>query len=404
MNSWVWFLFLACSCVVIEGFFSMFEMACVSLNKVKLQYAVNKNRKKAIWINSLINRPAYLFGTTLVVVNTVLQIGSESARRFYESVGLSPDFAPITQVIIVLIFGELVPLFAARRYPEHVTRLTIPIVYLISKLLTPIIFLIQIITNVINYLFQKKEYSQFYLSREEIQKAIEEQEDYKEKSIDQVISNIFSLKTKLAKHVMISIDMIKLIPSQATLSETKKILGENYSLFIPIYHHLTYNIVAIAYPKDILDVDPNNRIIEHSKSPWFVTENTSIMQIIHQFRSNNQSVAVILDKNGKAVGFVTLDEVIDEVLGEVSEKVIEKKSTQVVIEKTLSGDMTIKEFNKKYNASLEFDGEQNLSDLISSILDHHPSMGEVVIIDKYEFTIEDTSLLGAKTISVKTIV
>ena len=137
MSAWLSFLLIALVCVVVEGFFSMFEMACVSLNKVKLQYAVSKKAKKAIWINALLNKPAHLFGTTLIVVNTVIQIGSEAARRFYESIGISPDFAPVTQIIIVLIFGELVPLFAARRYPEHVAKLGVPVAYFVSKILTP---------------------------------------------------------------------------------------------------------------------------------------------------------------------------------------------------------------------------------------------------------------------------
>ncbi|NGX30627.1 MAG: hypothetical protein K940chlam4_01478, partial [Candidatus Anoxychlamydiales bacterium] len=114
MNKTLFFLFLALFCVLVESFFSMFEMAAVSLNKVKLHYRASKNRKKAKWLEFLLNNPSYLFGTTLIMVNTVMQIGSEAARRFYESLSISPDYAPFTQTLIVLIFGELAPLFAAR--------------------------------------------------------------------------------------------------------------------------------------------------------------------------------------------------------------------------------------------------------------------------------------------------
>ena len=98
LEPWKWFLFLTISCLIIQGFFAMLEMACVSFNKVRLQYYVSKGQKRAIWLSYLLNHPALLFGTTLIMVNAALLIGSECSRKFYDSLGLSPDWAPLTQV------------------------------------------------------------------------------------------------------------------------------------------------------------------------------------------------------------------------------------------------------------------------------------------------------------------
>jgi len=173
MTTTIYFLFLALLCVFIESFFSMFEMASVSLNKVKLHYRASKKNRKATWLEFLLNKPSYLFGTTLISVNTVMQIGSEAARRFYESINISPDFAPVTQILIVLIFGELAPLFAARKHSEHVAYICIPIVYVIARILTPFILIIDKISKASNLIFGKSK-REFFLSKEELQKAIEE--------------------------------------------------------------------------------------------------------------------------------------------------------------------------------------------------------------------------------------
>ncbi|MEK7339201.1 MAG: CNNM domain-containing protein, partial [Verrucomicrobiota bacterium] len=47
MQSWKAFLSLTLLCLVVQGFFSMTEMACVSFNKVRLQYYVSKKKKSA---------------------------------------------------------------------------------------------------------------------------------------------------------------------------------------------------------------------------------------------------------------------------------------------------------------------------------------------------------------------
>ena len=66
------FLFLSLLAVVIQGFFSLFEMACVSFNRVRLQYYVSIGSHRASWLNYLLKRPSRLFGTTLIGVNTAL--------------------------------------------------------------------------------------------------------------------------------------------------------------------------------------------------------------------------------------------------------------------------------------------------------------------------------------------
>jgi len=145
MSTPVEFLILLFVCLAVQSFFSMLEMAMVSFNKVRLQYYVAKKSKRAQWLSYLLDHPARLFGTTLIGVNAMMQMGSEMARRFYLSVGISPDWAALTQTIIVLIFAELSPMLAARRYAEHVAMLGAPIIFLCSIVMTPFIWCFNIL-------------------------------------------------------------------------------------------------------------------------------------------------------------------------------------------------------------------------------------------------------------------
>src|SRR5262245_63138653 len=113
----------------------MIEMASVLLNLVRLHYYVSKGEKRAVLFNELLNYPSRLFGTTLIMVNSATVFGSEFSREFHEAIGLSPDLAPLTQVLLVLIFGELSPMFAARTHSEHMALLGIPLLYASAKIL-----------------------------------------------------------------------------------------------------------------------------------------------------------------------------------------------------------------------------------------------------------------------------
>jgi putative hemolysin len=410
--SWKFYLFLIILCLAIQGFFSMVEMACVSFNKVRLQYYVSKQNKRALWLSYLLHHPALLFGTTLIGVNSALVVGSECARRFYDSMGLSPDWAPLSQIFIVLIFAEIVPMFAGRRYAEHVSMLAIPILFFFSILLRPVIWMLDLLCRGINRLIVKSVPAGAYLSREELQNIFEEREETittgaTKQEFNTVVANIFSLKNKTAKDLMLPLTHVPLVPSFCTVGEMREVVKDKHIAFLPIYHRNPQNIVAIAYPRDLLRLSVNKKIKENSRQPWFITENNSILHILKQFRRNNQSLAIVLSDKGLATGVLTLDEIIDEIFGHTDEwmafEEMVPRAYHVVVDRTFPSEMRLDEFNRQFNVKLSYQDAETLEELMTLALGHSPSKGESVRIDQFELTVEEASLLGATMILVRTV-
>lgn len=407
--SWQFFLFMILTCLAVEGFFSMVEIACVSFNKVRLQYYVSKHNKRALWLSYLLHHPALLFGTSLIGVNTALIVGSECARRFYESLGVSPDFAPLSQILLVIIFAEIAPMFAGRRYAEHVAMLGIPILYFFSLVFRPIIWILDLLCRGINRLIGHPVQPGAYLSREELQNVIEERDETiaGSKEFNTIVANIFSLKNKMAKDLMQPLKEIPMVPSFCTVGEMRDIVKNKHTLFVPIYHHNPQNIVAIAYPRDLLRLSDKKRIKEYARHPWFITEQTYILQILKQFRRNNQSLAIVLNEKGLATGILTLDEIIDEIFGWsdqwIAYEEMYPRAYHIIVDRTFDGDMRLDSFNRQFNVHLSYQNAETLEELMTLALGHVPSKGESVRIDQFELTVEEASLLGAKAIQVRTI-
>ena len=221
MNSPLFWLFFTIACLAVQGFFSMLELASVSFNRVRLEYYVSKKITRAIWLQYLLQKPSRLFGTVMIGVNVALQVGSQTAREFYRSMGWDPDLAVLTQVFFVVIFGELVPLFAARRFPEHVVMLGISVVYAASRLFAPLIWLLSQLTHITYRLLGKKgEAFDMLISRDELQKVLESREEENEFNI--VIEGIFALKNIAAEHVMTPLSKIDLIDASSTVAVMRK--------------------------------------------------------------------------------------------------------------------------------------------------------------------------------------
>lgn len=411
MQPWQSFLVLTASCLFVQGLFAMLEMACVSFNKVRLQYYVSKKYKRAVWLSYLLNHPALLFGTTLIMVNAALLIGSESSRKFYDSIGINPDWAPLTQIFLVLIFAEICPMFAGRHYAEHAAKIGVPILYACAMLLRPFIWLLDIVCKAITRLLGQVAQAGMYLTREELQAMIEEREESfssnESSDFNTVVSNIFTLKNKSARELMDPIEPNKIIPSTSTVAELRSLLSKQYMPYIPIYHRNYQNIVAIAFPRDLLRLSDNRKVRENARSPWFITETSSVIQILKQFRRNNQSIAIVLNDAGLAVGILTLDAIIDTVFGRDdlwnSFGDIVPRAHQIVVDRTFPGDMQISEFNKRFHVHLGYKDAKTLSEAVQLVLGHPPTKGESVRIDQFELTVEEASLLEAKLVAVRTV-
>ena len=401
-NPWLSFLVFTLLAVVVQGFFALFEMACVSFNKIRLHYFASLGQKRAIWLSELIRRPSRLFGATLIGVTTSLQIGSECARRFYESLGFNPDFAPLSQVFLVVIFGELVPLFTARRHPEQLAMVFAPIMILISRLLSPVIWAFDMIAKGMNCLMGKTRNVPSFLSREEVQKAFEEGEEVREE-FNTLLAKVFRMKTLLAHQLMTPIDSVQLIASTANVAQARYLLRVRYASFLPVFHLSPRNIVAIVYLRDLLKADPKKKVLDIAGTPWFVTQEASVLQILEQFRRNNQTIAVILDAGGQASGIVSLDQMIDAIFGPEQYSRLEIEKGGLYVERTVSGSLTIEQFNRDFQIDLSFEKGETVSDLIVAKLGHPPAKGEAVEIGSYELTVLEPTIRGVKTVSVKTI-
>lgn len=391
------------------GFYSMQEMACVSFNKIRLQYYVSKGMKRALWLNYLLQHPARLFGTTLVGVNAAMFIGSECARESYIALGLDPDFAVLSQVVLVIIFAELAPMFAARRYAEHVALLGAPLLYATAKLLTPILWSIGLLSKLIDRVIGGgTAHEHIVLNQEDLQKILALQDDEgstksEGEDLNDVTRNIFSLRGKDARQVMKAIRNIPALPANGTIGQARILLEQKNVNLIPLYHRDITHIVGIAHPRDLIRIPENRRLRDYSTPPWFITQNTKAIQIIKEFRRSNRSVAIVLDDQGLTVGMITLEDITEEIFGLPAEAVTSKTlKPKLIIDRTFPGEMAVGEFNRQFGVVLATNREQTLAELMEDMLGHHPEVGESVYLSPFELTVKEISLTEVKKVSITT--
>ncbi|HEV7735908.1 MAG TPA: CNNM domain-containing protein, partial [Chlamydiales bacterium] len=353
-----------------------------------------------LWIHFLLKKPSRLFGTTLLGINAALQVGSESSRRFYESIHIDPDVAPLTQVLIVVLFGELVPMTIARRHPERIAIFLAPLMTALAKLLSPITWAFDQFSRLIHKIISKPMETPLFLSREEVIMTFEEREEGKDE-FNAIVNGVFQLKSLSAAQLMQPIKNIPLFSKEATVEEVRGQFQISQPPFLLMYHKSQANVVSIVSLRDLFLLAGQQKIALQGRSPWFVAKETSILQILDQFRRNNESVAVILERSGEACGILTLDQIVDAIFGP-EEPGSESPLETNFIDRTLEGTMLVADFNLQFHGNLPDSPNRTLNDLVLASMDHPPSRGETFRIGRYEITVLEPSLRGAKLLNICT--
>ncbi len=407
-GSWQYFLMLIILSLLFQGYFTMMEMAFVSFNKVRLEYYVNKKNKKALWLAKLLHNPTYLFGTTLIGANFFMQFGSECARMFYYKLGLNPSIAPATQIFLVVILAELSPMFAARLHAEQTAIFGITPIYFLSKILTPIVWVLNCICRFIDFLIGVKSTNSNYLTREELQNVIEAKDEkhhnLEEDELNTLVKNIFDIKTKSSKELMYPINTIQMVAYDTIAVEVKNLLSKKFTTFIPLFYEKKENIFGIIYSRDLLRLDDNAPVRVAARTPWFITENNLILQVIKQFRINNSQLAVVLNDDGEATGILTLEMVVDEIFNNTTHIDIEQMiKPQIIIDRSFLANKKIKEINKLFGINLPDDGEETLEGLMCKLLNRSVQKSEIVRIGRFELTLEDVPFLANRRVRIVSI-
>lgn len=397
--------------IAIEGLFAMAEMSAVSFDRVRLSYLVEKGSKRAQMLSQLLDTPARMFGTVLIGVNSALMIGSQCSRNLYESLGLPPELALITQVAFVVVFAELVPLFAARRHYQQVALFCAPIILFFSKIFAPVLYIFNLISSGLSLLFHKKGDMQGqFLSREELQTIVQQHHrklpfvDQQER-IDTLIGNIFQLGRKKVQDIMEPLEVSDIVYTDEKVGVVRARLEKAYVPYFAVYKQGEKRPVGIAIAHDLICVGKDQRVGEVVRPAWFIAAADTVFATLKALQSRRQSMALVLDESGGAVGLVSLEEILEHLLPRPTD-IIPTRSVdpgRLAIERTLSCEMTVGEFNARFSTAIEADADETLSQWMTMRLGAVPSEGDKIHIDRFELVVKEASLFGAKTVILRSL-
>lgn len=161
---------------------------------------------------------------------------------------------------------------------------------------------------------------------EEIEAFLDEgqREGIIEKDESDLIRGIMEFSDTVVREVMTPrIDVVS-IESSATLEEALKLFAKCRHTRIPVFENHMDNITGVIWVKDILAAalskERERKVGEFIRPVSFVPENKAISDLLKDFQSKREQLAIIVDEYGGVDGLVTTEDLVEEIVGEIEER------------------------------------------------------------------------------------
>ncbi len=245
----------------------------------------------------------------------------------------------------------------------------------------------------------------------EIQELLEDGEEQGliSRHEEKLINSIFDFRETVASEIMTpTVEMVSADVNSASREFARLITEEGYTR-IPVYSGTPDNIIGILHAKDLLKTcgmtpDEPLKLKDVLNPPMIISESKPITDLLRDFQSKKNHMAIVTDEFGSVRGLVTLEDVIEEIVGEIDdEHDQEERELMVVDAQTIIVDakIEIEEVEEHFHCTLPEGAYESVGGLLIEHLGRVPENGDQITVSSLTFKVLAAAPRRARTVRIR---
>ncbi len=385
------------ACMVGSFFFSGSETGMISLNKPRLRHLAEQGNRRAQRLLRWVPRQDTYLSTILIGNNLV----NVTATAIATAVGiryLGPYrgalVATVVNTAVFLVCCEVLPKAIFRQYANRLMlelaglfHLSVMLLLLPSHLFA---FIARVIFRVLNV---PPPAAKSGVGKDELRIILRTGQEEGEFTAEEhaMITQVFDMGKTRTREVMIPLIDVEMVSETATVDEFLALARRTgYSRF-PVYRERVDEVVGVIAVYDVLfAAEPTPTVAGMMRPPHFVPETKPADELLRDMQQQRLAAKVVVDEFGGAVGFVTMEQILEQVVGEIHDEGddIEIWYRQISANVwVVDGGADIDELGKVLGITLPKDGYDTLAGLVLFALGRVPRAGEKLVRNGYRLTV-----------------
>jgi len=367
-------------CLLGSGFFSASETALASLPVTRLEaLRLESGRLTRAGLDRWANAPQQFLISILVgnnLVNVVASaIASRIAFRLTGEGGLA--FAIGIMTLAILIVGEITPKTLAQQHAEWVSARVAGPLYLLDLVLTPLNSVLGLLSR---RLSRRKE-PVVPVTEKDLRFMLRLADRHAQLPPDarHMIESVLRFQQAVAREVMVARPQIKTLDLGWSLPEALQAVAEAGHSRFPLVDGSPDEIIGIIHAKRLLALAPSDNWASLAVPALFIPENKPLPELLREFRTSGQHMAVILDEFGGCAGIVTLEDAIELVVGEIHDE-FDRRRTPDLMEVaegwSVAGHVSLRRLERILHRRFELPEDLlSVGGLIAEMSEESPKIG-----------------------------
>ena len=391
--------------LLLSAFFSASETALTEASQAfMLNKEKNEHNPKAKNINLLFKHRDKFIITTLIGSNLFNIMATSLATgilmTLFGNKGIA--YATIIMTLLIIIYTNMLP----KNYSiKHANGIALHV--------APIIKFWVIVFSPLTYFLQKTVYHTFSLFKlpssaendentaiSEIRGAIDMYKSEEIKEEREMLKSILDLDNIKVYDVMNHRRNIFALNIDTPVKKmVDKVKNSPFSR-IPLYQNKPENIVGVIRVKHLLKecVDKKNDfskidVRKLMSAPWFIPDNTTLLQQLQMFRKRREHFAIVVDEYGTLQGVVTLEDILEEIVGDINDETDIQNIDTMGIRKhgenswLVDGQVPIRDINRKFDWSIDDEYAVTIAGYLLDMTQSIPETGQKFVFGGLLFEI-----------------
>lgn len=310
-----------------SAFFSGSEVAIVSISHLRAKHLVSQRIPNSKSLLYLKEHQSETLITILIGNNIVNILSAVLATKFTIEVVGNTYLGIATGIItfLTLTFGEILPKTIASKNTKSIALFVSPIIVLLIKIFYPLVWLFNILAKFANK-FGKKSSEEPLVTEQEIKYMVKvgEKEGEINEREKEIIHNVFKFNDISVEKVMVKREDVFALEWDSKIKDVLPMLSEQAFSRIPVYDNKVNNMKGVVRVQDVIflmqrgEEDKTLRsIVGHT---IFVQPDKKIDYVLRMLQLRHVHMAIVMDKNRKFRGVVTMEDILEELVGEITDE------------------------------------------------------------------------------------
>jgi len=351
--------------ILLNGFFSLAEMALVSSRKARLRHRADQGEERYRLALEAAQEPGKYLSAIQVVITLIGTLtGAVGGLTFSKSLAgllvkvpfLAPIATPLSVIVVVLlttyisvILGELVPKSLALANPEKVAAMTIRPLMAVSRVFYPLVKLLTDTTALVLKALGIAKRKEPDVTEDEVKVLISQGTEMGvfRNSEKEMVDGVFDLDDRRVTVYMVPRTEVQTID----ISETGKILPQDVIHhadvpYLPIVRGDLDDVIGMIDVRTALTAiarDASANLLQLMTKPLLMPETISALRALSLLQKANVGTGLIVDEYGGVSGLVSQSDLLESILGGLSENpdaslpgVVRREDGSLLVDGTLS--------------------------------------------------------------------